>query len=804
MVSKTFNPLDKKLLLQLDPNLNQGIDPKTIAAYSGKKYWWLCDNGHSFSATASHRTQGSGCSYCSGKQLLFGFNDLATADPDIAAQWHPTKNGDLLPTEVIKSSKRKVWWQCEKGHEWENTILSRTYYKTGCLVCNNRILLAGFNDIETTHPHIAKKWVHDLNKNLKPNQITKGYAKKVWLYCDNNHEVNVLISNCLEKINCVYCSGKKVLEGYNDIATTHPFLIKFWHPDLNKTINPNTVTRGYGKKAWWTCINGHEYESLISNRINVGDRCSYCDGQKLITGENDLATRNPTLAKQWHPTLNNNLTPKLLTQGSNRKVWWLCSNCGEAWQAIVANRVQKPTNRGCPTCAGKKIKNGYNDLATLFPKIAEEIHPTKNNKLIPSQIAGKELTAGKDLTLWWLCDNGHEYKAKIHDRTYKNQGCNKCYHLELPTNSTSFITSHPDLLKEWDKIKNASLKPENVATHSSKKVWWVCEEGHSWEAIISNRTRYSSGCPTCWKSKNYSLAEKEIGQFLEKMDVKIEYNTRKYLDGKEIDIYLPEYNFGIEYNGLYWHSEAAGKNKKYHQLKTELAKKNNIELFQIWEDDWVEKKDIILRHIAYKIGKLKNIHLLFPEIDPRYGETFFARKLKVETISYNEASLFLNETHIQGLVKGSYYFGLKTLSNQLCAVMVLSKTDQPGEILISRYSTKGIVPGGFSKLLKHATTKINPQKIITFADLAISNGSLYEQHGFIVEKNLAPDYMYIKNKKRYHKFGFRLKAFQNNKTLIFYPNMTEKELAEINGYTRIWDAGKIKYSITLNNMADKN
>lgn len=798
MPPKTVTFLSEELRHSLHPTLNTGVDLDAVAAMSNKKYWWLCEIGHAHEATAAHKTKGLKCPVCNGKQILEGFNDFASQYPDLVVQWHQNLN-TIKPNEITRGYNNKVWWLCSKGHSYETKPYNRTI-GTGCPVCANKVIVEGFNDLATTHPEVAAQWHPTRNGSLTPQKISSGYAKKVWMLCvQENHEVEVLIANCLlgnRIINCLYCSGKKVLPGFNDIATTNPEIVKYWHTTKNGSLLPSQVTKGSKNKIWWTCDNEHDYELLPSNRIITGDRCSFCDGNKLIVGVNDIATTHPYLVDQWHTTLNPGKKIEDYSHASNAKVWWLCEKCGEPWEAIVSNRAGKKAT-GCPVCSGAKIKTGVNDLATTHPLIAAELKPELNDGILPTH-----LTAGMPKRLTWQCDLGHIFYACVRDRTYHDDGCNKCYRLQLPTNSVSLADAYPEIAKQWDYIKNTDYTPKTVAQTSSKKVWWICKTDptHSWQSVIANRTRDSSGCPICWQKQTTSAPEKEIQDLLTNLNVITERNTRKPLKGKELDLYLPEYNFGIEYNGLYWHSEAAGKNKNYHHDKFIEAQKVGITLFQIWEDDWLNRKDIIIRHIAYQINKIKELQKLFPEMDKEHFYTSYARTTQVVEITYQQSIPFLTETHVQGPVKGTHYYALKNKQGNLCAVMVLAKTSKTSEYLLARYATKGIVPGGFTKLLKHAISASNAEKIITFADRTISNGKLYEETGFTKDSELKPDYMYVKNKKKFHKFGFRLKAFKNRSDLIYVENMTEKELAELNGYTRIWDAGKTKYVLDVTKM----
>lgn len=128
------------LLHQWDSERNGAETPQTVSYGSKKKVWWRCASGHSYAAVISARVlRDSGCPYCAGKKVLQGFNDLAAADPQVAAQWHPALNGMLTPTQVTYGSRQKVWWQCLEGHVWKAAIYSRTgTQKCGCPVCAGR------------------------------------------------------------------------------------------------------------------------------------------------------------------------------------------------------------------------------------------------------------------------------------------------------------------------------------------------------------------------------------------------------------------------------------------------------------------------------------------------------------------------------------------------------------------------------------------------------------------------------------------------------------------------------------------
>lgn len=140
------------LLDEWDAEQNAPLIPEQVLSQSHQKVWWQCENGHPWQATVLSRTHGNGCPYCANKAVAVGENDLASFKPELAAEWHPTKNGDLAaqwrptlngaltPDQVTKGSCKKVWWQYEFGHMWQAVVFSRTGQKrSGCPVCSGRV-----------------------------------------------------------------------------------------------------------------------------------------------------------------------------------------------------------------------------------------------------------------------------------------------------------------------------------------------------------------------------------------------------------------------------------------------------------------------------------------------------------------------------------------------------------------------------------------------------------------------------------------------------------------------------------------
>ena len=337
-----------ELCKEWDYDRNGTLTPADVFPFSHRQIWWRCIEGHQWTATVADRSVGKGCPYCGGLYPIPGETDLATLFPDIAAEWHPTKNKNLKPSDVLPKSSQKVWWQCKYGHEWPATVNNRTgKNRTGCPFCSGKQVLPGFNDLATTHPALAREWHPEKNGTLSCRDVTVGSNKKIWWRCSLGHEWQAVINSRRNGVGCPYCANKKLLKGFNDLATTHPDIAAQWHPTLNGTLSANDVFAGTAKKIWWRCEQGHQWTATVNSRTTNRTGCPYCSGQKVVPGENDLQKLYPEIAAEWDFEKNKPLLPTAFKPKSNKEVWWKCSNCGMTFKKKISQRVLYPL---CPHC----------------------------------------------------------------------------------------------------------------------------------------------------------------------------------------------------------------------------------------------------------------------------------------------------------------------------------------------------------------------------------------------------------------------------------------------------------------------
>ena len=241
------------------------LTPDDITFGSNKKVWWKGACSHEWQTSVKARSSGEKCPICSGARVIVGINDLATLEPLLVKQW--SKKNKIKPTEVSIGSHKKVIWRCEKGHEWEAAVKSRTINKTGCPYCSHNKVLAGFNDLATLQPDIAAEW-SDRNYPLLPTQVTVFANRKAWWRCkDCGREWNTLISTRSGGSKCPYCSGYIFLKGFNDLQTTHPEIASEWS-EKNLPLKPDEVNAKSRKNIWWKCRKcGNEWKSVINARV---------------------------------------------------------------------------------------------------------------------------------------------------------------------------------------------------------------------------------------------------------------------------------------------------------------------------------------------------------------------------------------------------------------------------------------------------------------------------------------------------------------------------------------------------------
>ena len=384
---------------------------------------------HVWSAMVIRRTKGHGCPFCSGKRLSVT-NRLSDVAPELAQTWHPTKNGALTPRDVNAGSWLS-WWRCDaaRDHVWRATISNRVRHR-GCPFCSGPRLSPTTNSLMARAPELARQWHPTKNGDLRPRDIYFGSDRVVSWKCPAgaDHEWQTKVHRRARGMaGCPFCAGKRVSAG-NSLAARFPAAAAEWHPTKNGRLTPHDVTAGSERRVWWKCREGHEWRTQVTKRGTRGCNCPFCFGTRFTLAKS-LAVRFPAVARQWHPNKNGQLTPRDVAAYSSQRVWWKCPKGDDhEWETQVNARTTAP--RGCSFCSNRRVSK-TNSLATRFPRIAREWHPTKNGALRPA-----DFVASSGRHAWWRCPFGHDWKTAIVLRTSRLTGCPHCYRSKQPVATT--------------------------------------------------------------------------------------------------------------------------------------------------------------------------------------------------------------------------------------------------------------------------------------------------------------------------------------------------------------------------------
>ena len=446
-------------------------------------------------------------------------------------------------------------------------------------------------------PTLIKQW--DFEKNLiSPDKVTVFSSKKIWWLCENGHKEHsyeaVVADKYRDHTGCPYCSNRKVLKGFNDLATTRPDLIEDWNFEHNEK-SPNEITAGSSYKANWVCHKcGYKWSAIVSSR-SKGNGCKECAKKTRVETASKLRIeRRGSFANKYPDLLldydyKNNPSPNTLSPGSKRNVHWICHVCGEHWDAPVYSRGGG--RQGCPKCAKEQMKISINkanvarigSLAKKYPELLKEWDYNKNF-CEPDKIP---YTSHK--IVWWKCSKcGREWENSVRNRTIHNQCCicevgetiSKKVKESYLNKNGSLKDNLPVFLKEWNYEKNAQigLYPDSVSPYSQQEAYWHCPRcGHEWKQKIAVKTFNLALCPECSKESKTSFPEQTVYYYLKQCTTALN-RERKY--GYEIDIFLPKLNVGIEYDGMRFHK---GRKLEFDQKKDAVLTSNGIRIIRIKE-----------------------------------------------------------------------------------------------------------------------------------------------------------------------------------------------------------------------------
>lgn len=304
---------------------------------------------------------------------------LSNLYPLLAREY--SAENEFLMDKYTEGSGIKVYWKCSTcGNQWKAAINTRTKGGHGCPYCSGRKRVVGVNDLMTTHPELSRQWFSG-NKTLIQEVSSSSKVKVKWV-CLEYGEDHIWEEGIADRVKnnsgCVYCSGRRLLKGFNDLKSTHPELSEEWF-DIR---NIETISAGMGYKADWKCRlnSSHIWKAVVGSRARNNRGCPYCAGQKIIIGENDLEATHPELAIEW----DDERDIRTVSFGMRYKADWKCFvNNDHKWKASVQSRAN---GRGCSSCwIAKHNSKPEEELAKFIASITTEQMVIGSRSVIPPQ-----------------------------------------------------------------------------------------------------------------------------------------------------------------------------------------------------------------------------------------------------------------------------------------------------------------------------------------------------------------------------------------------------------------------------------
>jgi hypothetical protein len=452
------------------------------------------------------------------------------------------------------------------------------------------------------------------------------------------------------------------------------------------------------------------------------------------------------------------------------KITFICSHCGKESHQLFRFKEKFFSNEIlCEKC-DRSLNNVFKrtDIKEKIKKTNVEKYGVEN-PMQNNEILNKAQSKQRKNNNGVLAFNSEKQKQTLKER-YGNKVIFKTKYFKEKSKQTLF--QNYGIINVMENTDNNIIR---------KKIEKTNLERYGSSFFVNTDDFYNKVDYT-GESKQHS----ELIAFIKSFNINnIKTNVRNIIKPKELDIYLPDHSIAIEFDGLYWHSDRF-KDKFYHINKTKDCEEKGIRLIHIFEDEWLEKKEIVE-------SRLKNLLGLNSR---RVG----ARKTIIKEITPKDKNLFLDTYHIQGKDNSNVKLGAFH-EDELIGVMTfakprvfMGKKAVEGTWELTRFATVAdtYTPGLASKMLKYFERGWSPKVIESFADRRWSRGNLYKQLGFDLVSETQPNYFYFKdNKKRYHRYKFRkseLKGFEN-----YSPDKTEKQIMDEAGWFRIYDCGNYKF-----------
>jgi hypothetical protein len=460
--------------------------------------------------------------------------------------------------------------------------------------------------------------------------------------------------------------------------------------------------------------------------------------------------------------------------GVSKKTQITCPEHGPFWQSAY-NHLK---GTGCPACGVRRIASSKRLTTDLFIERAKAAHAGKYDY-------SKVEYVRSDIPVRIVCPEHGEFQqlANSHLQGY---GCRRC---AQESNGFSRVYTSEEYIRKASSVHSGKYAYEKTKYDRAHCKLMVTCKKHGDFLIAAYTHLQGRGCPRC--GVQGGRLQEYFAELLRSEGIQAEPNNREILisdkgNPMELDLWVPEYDMAIELNGLRWHCEKFKPDSKYHLHKSKECEKAGIRLIHVFEDELLEKTDIVINRIKAVAGV---------GIDRKVG----ARKCELKRVDNKDAKEFLSTYHLQGPVNAPVHLGLYqddvllALASFGLVRNIYGGEKQEGVWELYRLCMKPgvLVPGGLSRLVKAFVKRINPRELITYVDLRWGYGYSYYAAGFEFVSTTLPGYWYTDGRKRYHRYLFS-KHNQAKRLPYFDPALSERENAKNHGYFRLFDCGQIK------------
>lgn len=541
-------PLSADLAEQWHERLNDPVRPGDVDADSSYNAWWTCSTClNVWQAPVADRTGGAQCPACeagqSGEPALTVESDrkqiahrhhfrlaqpgrsLADQEPDVAALWHPTRNGEITPDMVAPRSSLKAWWICAKGHEWQRSVNAQLVRGSVCRLCKPRSRRQQIvprspepgKSLRDLHPEVAALWHPTKNGDTAPEHVVPGTHFVAWWTCSNGHEWQRRVDGQVANNSCPLCERG---DTSGSLADLYPDVAAMWFSKLNRGASPTTVRPTSTYKAHWRCpACHHAWVRTVVDQVRVGrcEQCRYGTARVFHRPKqgNSLADRDHSVAALWDTVGNGGVGADSVSIMSGLSAWWKCPD-GHMWERSVKDQCVLGV---CPECdpgrlelveeakrAGVTAPPVGKSLAETDPDVAAWWCDDLNGALKATMV-----NARLSRSVWWECPRGHRWSASVLRQARNGCACQECYS-EL-TREASVAVQAPSAAQWWDAGLNAvrGMDVESVPASSKRTAWWRCERGHLFDAPVSDMVARRV-CPVCTGGGSLDVARPDIAE----------------------------------------------------------------------------------------------------------------------------------------------------------------------------------------------------------------------------------------------------------------------------------------------------